>query len=141
MVHDFEYYLKNKLVKKSSKDVEEAKALSRRAGERLKYVRAQEITDENAAFIFEDVYEAMREAIQSLMAIEGFKPYSHEVLVSFLNKFYSAEFSSHEINSFDRYRIIRNNVVYRASSVNKRETERALEFALEIIAKIKSVLG
>jgi hypothetical protein len=35
MVYDFEYYLKNKLVKKSSKDVEEAKALSRRADERL----------------------------------------------------------------------------------------------------------
>lgn len=83
----------------------------------------------------------MREAIQSLMAIKGFKPYSHEVLVSFLNKFYSAEFSPHEINSFDRYRIIRNNVVYRASSVDKRETEGALEFALEIIAKIKSVFG
>lgn len=139
MVYDFEYYLKNRLVKKSSRNAGEAKALLKRARQRLNYVKIQAITEENAMFIFEDIYEAIREAVQSLMALKGFKPYSHEVLIAFLNKFYSKKFKPHEVDTFNRYRILRNNIVYRASSINKQETEKALVFALMIVVRIENI--
>lgn len=141
MVYDFDYYLKTELVKKSSKDSAEARALLKRAESRLKYVEVQEIKEENAVFIFEDIYEAVREAIQALLSLKGYKPYSHEALAAFLKEFYRREFTNKEINAFNRYRIIRNNIIYRASSIDKKETKKALKYARIMTTKIKEIIN
>lgn len=139
MVHSFKYYIEKKLVKKSTKNTGQAKALQKRAKQRLEYIRKQKITEENASFIFEDIYEAAREAAQSLMSQKGYKPYSHEAIIAFLQKYYPKEIKPDKTNTLDRYRIIRNNLLYRASSIDKKETEKALQFATELITKIEKI--
>lgn len=139
MVQQFEYFIEKKLVKKETKNIGQAKALLKRAKQRLEYIRKQKITEENAIFIFEDIYEAAREAAQSLMSQKGYKPYSHTAIIAFLQKYYKNEIKPHQINTLDRYRIIRNNVIYRASSIDKKETEKALQFATEIVSKIEKI--
>ncbi len=62
------------------------------------------------------------------MSQKGFKPYSHEAIIAFLQKYYPEEIKPHETNTLDRHRIIRNNLLYRASSINKKETGKALQF-------------
>ena len=77
MIERFQYYLDSNLVRKQKADKEEAKSLMKKAVHRLSYVKKQEINQDTASFIFEDVYEALREASQSLMSMKGYKPYSH----------------------------------------------------------------
>ena len=88
MIERFEYYLDANLVRKQKADKEEAKSLMKKALHRLNYIKKQKINEDTASFIFEDIYESLREASQSLMALKGYKPYSHEALISFLKDFY-----------------------------------------------------
>jgi len=106
----------------------------------MKYIQSQEIDIDNSIFIFEDIYESMREAIQALMSLKGYKPYSHEATVAFLAEFYSKQFSENSIRTFDRYREMRNDIVYSSRQISKTETEKALQFAIPFIDEIRTIL-
>lgn len=82
-----------------------------RASKRLEYVRSQLINEDNSPFLFEDIYEVMRECIHCLMAANGYKPYSHEATVAFLEEYYKSYFGEKLVEAFNRYRIIRNNML------------------------------
>lgn len=135
MIERFEYYLNANLVRKQKADKEEAKSLMKKAVHRLNYVKKQEIKEDTASFIFEDVYESLREASQSLMSLKGYKPYSHEALISFLREFYN--FSGSEISTFDRFRILRNKTVYCAVWVSVEVCQEALVFLEDFLPKLK----
>ena len=104
----FQYYLDSDLARKCSKDPVTAKTIFTRATKRLEYVKPQEINQDNASFIFEDIYEVIRECVQALMMKDGFKPYSHEATIAFAIDRYREKFGDKLINTFDRYRVIRN---------------------------------
>jgi len=135
MIERFQYYLNERLAKKVEVDREEAKSLLKKALLRLDYITKQEINEETSPFIFEDIYETLREAAQSLMSLKGYKPYSHEALISFLKEFYS--FPEHEISAFDRYRILRNKTVYCAANVSPEVCKEALSYLEEFLPKLK----
>ena len=135
MIERFDYYLKENLVKKESVDISEAKALFKRAQDRLKYIKKQEINEFNSPFIFEDIYECMREAVQSLMSLRGYKPYSHEVLIAFLKEFYKMK--NEDINNFNRFRILRNKVVYKAKVVSVEICKEALNFLIYFLSLLE----
>ena len=86
MIQPFEWYLKLGKAKKKTPDTEEAHALLTKAQKRVNYIERQTLTSDSAQFIFEDTYEALREASQSFMSIHGYKPYSHEATISFLHE-------------------------------------------------------
>jgi len=69
------------------------------------------------------------------MEIKGYKPYSHEALVSFLkeNKFLSEE----KVHVLDNYRILRNNSVYKAENISLEKCHEAMKFAKETLKDIK----
>ncbi|MGD0995594.1 MAG: hypothetical protein ABR909_08740 [Candidatus Bathyarchaeia archaeon] len=135
MIERFQYYLDAKLVRKEKVDKEEAKSLMKKAVYRLNYVKKQEINEDTASFIFEDVYESLREASQSLMSLKGYKPYSHEALISFLKEFYN--FSASEISTFDRFRALRNKTVYCAVFVSVEVCQEALDFLEDFLPKLR----
>ncbi len=116
MIERFQFYLDENFAKKESPNIVEAKSLIEKAFQRMNFIKNQNINETTATFIFEDVYECLREAAQSLMSLEGYKPYSHEAVIAFLKEFY--KFDDHEITTFNRYRILRNNCVYRAEKVS-----------------------
>ncbi len=135
MIEKFQYYIDEGLVRKISVDKEEAKSLMNRAIQRVGYIKGQEINEDTSPFIFEDIYEAIREASQSLMSLKGYKPYSHEGLISFLREFY--KFPDHEISAFDRYRILRNKTVYCAANVSPEVCKEALIFMESFLPKLR----
>ena len=135
MIREFQYYIDEGLVKKQSPNLEEARSLMRKAMKRFEYIKNQEITEQAASFIFEDVYEAFREAAQALMSLKGFKPYSHEALISFLRKFHN--FSEHDLSSFDRYRILRNKTVYSAVGISAGTCRQAFAFLERFLPELK----
>jgi transposase-like protein len=103
--------------------------------QRMNFIKIQKIDVSVSTFIFEDIYECIREATQSLMSIDGYKPYSHEALISFLKEFY--KFDESDITTFDRYRILRNNCIYRAAKVSPEVCKESLRFLEEFLPKIK----
>ena len=127
-------------MRQGSKNPGESKAMIARASKRLEYVRSQSITEDNASFLFEDIYEIMRECVHGLMAANGYKPYSHEATVAFLNEHYKPYFGEKLIEDFNRYRIIRNNIMYRANSVSKEEATKALDVAENFVRKTADLL-
>jgi len=135
MIEKFQYYLDARLVKKTSVDREEAKSLMNKSILRLEYIKKQEINEDTSSFIFEDIYETLREASQSLMSLKGYKPYSHEALISFLKEFY--KFPEYEISAFDRYRILRNKTVYCAANVSPEVCKEALTLLEAFLPKLK----
>lgn len=135
MIRRFRYYLNEKLVKRKVPNKEEARSLMKKAIKRLEYLKSQYINELTAPFIFENIYEAMREAAQALMALKGYKPYSHEALISFLREYYKV--SEHSISSFDRYRILRNKSVYRAAKISVSTCKQALSFLKKFLPQLK----
>ena len=140
MINRFKYYLASGKAKRKTADWEEAKALVEKAAKRIEYAKGRSINEETVAFVLEDAYEAIRESAQALMSIKGFKPYSHEATISFIKEFYKTHFREHEIAAFNRFRIIRNNAVYKATPVNPEDAKSALEFAEKFISKTKILL-
>jgi uncharacterized protein (UPF0332 family) len=138
MIKEFEYYLRNDMAKKSSPDKAEAEALMNKAEGRLKFsINTRKLDENTAPFIFEDVYECLREAAQSLMSLKGYKPYSHEALISFLKEFF--DFQEPDLSSLNRYRILRNKTVYSGEKISAATCTEALEFLRSFLPKIKSV--
>lgn len=136
MINEFQYYLKNELARKASQDKGEAEALMNKAEGRLKFsIRTREITENTASYIFEDIYECLREASQALMSLKSYKPYSHEALISFTKEFF--DFPESDILSFDRYRILRNKTVYKGEKVSVETCKEALTFLLAFLPKLK----
>ncbi len=139
MIEIFQFYIDNNLVKKKSLDIEEGKALLNKALQRLEFIKKQEITEQNSPFLFEELYETVREAAQSLMSLEGYKPYSHEAIISFLKEFHTS--SESDLNTFDRYRILRNESVYGAKKVSAITCAEALEFVRRFVPELNEVFN
>lgn len=136
MIEKFQFYLDENLVKKESADIEEAKSLIEKAFQRMDFIKTQHLNEKTSTFVFEDIYECLREAAQSLMSLEGYKPYSHEAVIAFLKEF--CRFDEYEIESFNRYRILRNNCIYKAAKVSSTACRDAMKFSENFLPKIKN---
>lgn len=135
MIKPFEYYEKEKLVEKTIQNISLAKSLLEKSEIRLDRVLKEEITEIKASLIFEDVYESIREAVQSLMQLARYKPLSHEVLTSFLTK--NKYLSQEKINLFDNYRILRNKSVYQAEKISVDKCKEIIKFAKEVLSELR----
>ena len=137
MIEDFQFYLNNGMVKKGSPNRESAIALMEKAQSRLAYVREQKINKATAPFVFEDIYEAVRDSCQALMELKGYKPYSHEAHIAFLKEFYN--FPQHLLTTFDRLRVLRNKSVYGAAKVSPETCKEAFGFAVSVLPQFKKL--
>ena len=136
MIKPFRYYISEKLARKSQANIGMARSLMEKSGIRLKRAANEKISEENSSILFEDIYESLREASQALMELKGFKPYSHEAIVSFLKEY--RLLPEEKIVIIDNYRILRNNSVYRAENVSVQKVSEALEFSKKTIKDIRS---
>ncbi len=123
--------IKKKLVIKKSIDKETANSLKKLAEIRLNDVEKLSTT----TLKVESYYEIIKELITAFMALNGYKSYSHECLISFLFSF-SKDFESQEINLIDQLRVIRNDIGYRGAFVDDDYLKRNKEKILKIINKL-----
>ncbi|MBI4163452.1 MAG: hypothetical protein HY512_01200 [Candidatus Aenigmarchaeota archaeon] len=115
MIKPFEYFIKENLVRKEIPNRSLAKSLVEKAEVRIYRILKSEIEEKEASIVFEDIYEILRESAQAIMELKGYKPYSHEALISFLWE--GKYFSESVIIILDNYRTLRNKSVYRAEGV------------------------
>ena len=138
MIMPFEYYLNEEKVEKQSPNSQKAIALMRKSIRRIEHVKIQTLNSEDAEFLFEDIYESIREAGQALMALKGYKPLSHEAVIAFVRDIYKID--AEKINRFDRYRKIRNKLVYEADKISIDDVKGALQFAIIFVPELNRLL-
>ncbi len=115
----FSFYLNSGKVVKQEKNIETSKGIQEMVMLRLKYKRSFDLNEENSSILFGDFYEIIRELIQSA---EGYKPYSHEAIVSFA--FENKLLDEGESLDFDKYRLLRHESMYYGKKVHTEETKR-----------------
>lgn len=131
----FEYYLNSKDVRKIGKNIVLAKSLINDIKIRLKE-NWNENEQEKPKTIFENIYDALRDFCDALLAKDGFKSYSHEASISYLSKY---NFSVAEISELDRFRFIRNGSKYYGRLINLEDVKNIKEFYLKIKDKINKI--
>jgi len=122
-------------VKRKRQDPEEAKALLKMTEKREAYINAIKNTRNFTSLIIEDYYEIIKELITAIMSSDGYKSYSHECLIIFMEKFYNL--SKSHLVLIDQLRRIRNDINYRGISVDYSYLERNENSIKEIIIELK----
>jgi len=128
-------------VKKIKENPEQAKALFQLANRRLKSIEKRR-KDEYPQLLIESYYEAIKELISSLFAASGYKSYSHQCLVTFLEEFYSNYFNAFQLRFIDGMRKLRSDIQYRGRDIaddylerNISTIEKIIEILFDIINK------
>lgn len=132
----FEYYLEQKDVKKNTKNPALAKALIKDM-----FVRIAECWDENEdkkpKTIFENIYDALRDFCDALLALNGYKSYSHEASISYLIK---QDFDIFTVNKLDNFRYIRNGSKYYGRIITPEDVKEIKKFYLSVKEKINKII-
>jgi hypothetical protein len=115
-----------------------AKSILRMIKVRMKELETKD-RKEFASLIVEDYYEIIKEAITALMAIDGYKTLSHEVLIGYLKEFFP-QFSEAEIMLTDQIRQIRNKITYKGFFVTPDFLDRNEARIKRIVIKLIQIL-
>ena len=91
--------------------------------------------DEFPQLLIESYYEVIKELISSLLVIHGYKSYSHECLVSFMEEYYPSVFNEFQVKFLDSLRKLRSDIQYRGRDVADDYLDRNNE-TIEKIIKI-----
>ena len=84
----------------------------------------------------ESYYEAIKELLSALLALHGYKSYSHECLLSFLPAFYPTTLDGVQMHFLDEMRKLQSDIQYRGREI----AEDYLERNLPLIEKILDIL-
>ena len=120
----FEHYIDTKDVRKSSPDKALAQSLIKDMHTRIELVSKLDVKN-FSKIIFENVYDALRDFCDALLALDGFKAYSHEAAITYLKKY---KFNDCEIAALDRFRYIRNGSKYYGKEISKDDALEILDF-------------
>jgi len=133
---DFEYYLNTKDVKRCSPDRQLAVSLIKDMKERIDKALKLDV-DEFSKIIFENFYDALRDFCDALLALDGYKSYSHEAsIVSVEKKGFDIGF----ISLFDNFRYKRNGSKYYGLKIMADDAKSIIKFYNENKAKINKIL-
>lgn len=123
-------------IKQMPIDTNLAKSLTDQALRRISYVENEPITEQNSDFVLEHYYEALRTLADALLALHGYKSYSHEASIAYLTK--DKDFSPMLLEGFDRLRRKRHGIHYYGQRVSIADAQEARELAKIIIPKLKA---
>ena len=96
----FDYFLDKKEVLKVTPNKIEAESIKEDALHRFDYFSKQTPNNENSKFIFENLYESVREILDSILLKKGYKSYSHH------------QYTRHDSSSSFRYHSAASRIVY-----------------------------
>lgn len=122
----------NKAVKVSP-DRQKAKSLIKTARERIEFIKAIQLTERNARFVFEDYYTSLIEVVHALAILDGFKIENHVCL-----GFYIKQVLNNEklFVLFGNCRYDRNSVVYYGKSMDMETARLDIAKANVIISEL-----
>jgi len=134
---EFNYFLKVGDVRKVARDIELARSLVKDMNERIEKANLLD-ADIFAKMIFENFYDALRDFSDAILAVNGFKAYSHQASIVYLKKF---GFGDSVLMEFDGFRYKRNSSKYYGEIIYPRDSKNIKEFFERIRKDVERVLG
>jgi N-acyl-D-aspartate/D-glutamate deacylase len=101
---------------------------------RLEDNERRERTEENISLIVEGYWEVIKQLTTALLNLNGFKSYSQDCLIVFLDEFY--DYNQSEVELMDQLRRLRNDIDYRGEFLDIEYLERNEESINAIIQKL-----
>jgi len=123
-----------------ARDLNSARTMIIHAADKLAYVKSQQLNPATAPFLFEEIYEVMKECARGLMAADGRAPHSEEDIVTFLEEHYLGYYGELLIRSFEQYTGIKNDIVTRGVSASVDQVIGAIEIAEEFLRVTQDIL-
>lgn len=136
MIEKFENYLTKEGAKRAQPNLALARSLIKDMNSRIKDISFLEL-NKFPKIIFEQVYDALRDFADALLAIDGFKAYSHEASFSYLEKY---NFDNISLFLLDKFRYRRNGSKYYGQIILVDEAKEILEFYKKNKDKIKEII-
>lgn len=131
---NFEDFIREGKVRRSSLDKELAKSLLQTARQDLLFLKDIPITDLSARKVLISYYDTLRSILEAITALEGYKVYSHEAFYFFL----ITKKEDLLATKFDRFRKLRNKLNYYGGTIttieveeNKQEIEEMITFLIK----------
>lgn len=134
-IDSLEEYIKREKVREENNDPSQASNLLKRSESKFKTMEKLGVNEDTATDYLENVYESCKMLVQSHMATEGFKPYSHEAVIAYAID--RLELDMVNANALNRYRKLRNDICYRGEIATKEEAENINQLYQELKSVIK----
>jgi hypothetical protein len=135
----FDSHVKAGEVKAASRDPALARSLLGSAKERMETIALIPLNSKSSSSIFELAYDSIREPIDAILALDGYKSYSHIASISYLARF--REITTAERNRIDNARHKRNQSKYYGKRVEEDETRELLLLADSVLPKLELIIG
>jgi len=135
-MESFESFIERKVVRKVSPDKQRAKKLIIDGKNRLRDVQLLDI-EKMPKFVFENVYDAIRDFLDAILLNEGYKSYSHEASIAYL---LDKGIDVYIINKLDKFRYKRDDSRYYGEEISVEEAKSIKAFYLEFKHKINKIL-
>ena len=132
----FEYFLDSQEVKRVAKDTALAGSLVKDMVSRIRDALSLDLSN-FPKIIFENIYDALRDFADAILAADGFKSYSHQASFAYLLKY---GFDKAILDTLDRFRYKRNSSKYYGQSISIEEAKEILEFYKRNKEKINALL-
>jgi len=126
-------FIKENKVRKGSPDIQLARSLVKMSDNHLKSIEEMKLTDVTSATIMTNYYESLREIVEAIATIDGYRVYSHEAFTSYLKEKGEDSISI----KFDNFRKIRNSVNYYGRPVEVGITRANIVEIRKIIMELK----
>lgn len=122
---NFDNFEDSDQIKKITPDINEINSIKKYSLDRFKTFWLQKNNKTMAKYVFENLYESLRELSECIALSEGYKIYSHEITISLLlSKGY---FNDIEANVFDLFRKLRNQSKYYGKDISFERLNESLD--------------
>jgi len=141
---EFEYYLKQGVIRKAAQNksramflIEEADTSFQGLKERVKIIG---INNKNSNSIIKDCYDIIMELIRAKLLLDGYLSsgsYAHEAEVSYMKKL---GFLENDISFLNELRYFRNSVTYYGKILNKDYAQNVFDFLNKVYPTLKKLV-
>jgi len=137
-IERFDKYLEEGKVRQGGKNPSQARSLLKRSESKFETMEKLGIDKDTATDYLENIYESCKMLVQSIMSLEGLKPYSHEAIVAYVID--ELELDMINSNSLNRYRKLRNDIAYRGEIATKKEASNIKNLYIELRKDLKPII-
>lgn len=135
-MEEFEDFIRQGLVKKAYPDIQRARKLIKDGRKRILDVSFLDI-EKTPKFVFENIYDAIRNFLLALLLNDGYKTASHEAPIYYLLK---KNFDIYLVQRLDQFRYTRNGSKYYGEEISIEQAKDIKEFYLHIKPKIDKLI-
>lgn len=140
----FSEFLEEGIIRKKTPDLVRANSLVNEAEKRKRFLSEMNdkigVSDENANYFIENVYDTLMELIRAKLLAKGYKSSgegAHEAEVSFLR---NIDFPEPDVRFMNELRYFRNGIKYYGKDFDKEVAGKALLFLDKVYPRLKEVI-